>query len=166
MFGADYNGLPRIGAVYIYILQSSTWTLSASFVSPSTYLNSSYGYATGQESYLASYFGANVAVFGSYAIVGAPYFSKKHRLDNYRIHNLITRSAIIPLNLLNYCSFIAQLIITKAPRHMLCAVGVHSSFNICRLGTHGQDCSSCYRQEFLISMAMERISSVTLMARA
>lgn len=163
MFGADYRGLPKIGAVYIYILQSSTWTLSASFVSPSTYLNNSYGYATDQSGYLLSYFGANVAVFGSYAIVGAPYYSKKHRLDNYRIHNLII---IISLNLLNYCSFIAQLIITKAPRHMLCAVGVHSSFNICRQGTHGQDCSSCYLQEFLITMALERISSVTISARA
>ena len=79
---SDYRGLPRIGAVYIYILKSSTWTLSASFVSPSTYLNTSYGYATDQSLYLQSYFGANVAVFGNYAIVGAPYFSTYNADDS------------------------------------------------------------------------------------
>lgn len=64
------------GAAYIYSLKSNVWTLSASFVSPSVYLADSYGSLAGNSLYYLSTFGASVAVFGNYAIIGAPQFSK------------------------------------------------------------------------------------------
>jgi hypothetical protein len=61
---------------------------------------------------------------------------------------------------------IAQLTITEARKHMLCAAGAHISFSTCRQGTHGPDCSSYYRQEFLTTTELERICMVTLLVRA
>lgn len=73
---SDYKGVRNTGAAYIYVLNSNVWTLSASFVSPSVYLTDSYGSLRGNSSYYLSTFGASVAVFGNYAIIGAPQFSK------------------------------------------------------------------------------------------
>ena len=72
----DFNKIPKTGAAYIYILKSNVWTLSASFVSPSAYLSNSYATQGGNATYYLSTFGFSVAIFGTYAIIGAPQYSE------------------------------------------------------------------------------------------
>jgi hypothetical protein len=73
---SDFNTIPKTGAAYIYILKSNVWTLSASFVSPSAYLPNSYATQGGNATYYLSTFGFSVAIFGTYAIIGAPQYSE------------------------------------------------------------------------------------------
>lgn len=68
------SSIASVGAAYIYTLNNAQWTLSASIISPSTYLSNSLGLY--QSKFFQSYFGYSVAVYRNFAVIGAPLYSK------------------------------------------------------------------------------------------
>lgn len=74
-----YGGYLGVGAAYIYELRSNKWTMTASILSPSVYLQNSLGtktYTGAGPSKIVSQFGFSVSIYGNYALVGAPVYSK------------------------------------------------------------------------------------------
>ena len=70
----EYNGQSGVGAAYIYELFGTQWTMTASILSPSAYLQNSYGLTVSKR--MTSNFGYSVAIYGDYALIGAPVYSK------------------------------------------------------------------------------------------
>jgi hypothetical protein len=69
------------GAVYFYSMVSSisgasSWSMMASFISPSTYFTNSYAVMLNKPNHYGSNFGFSTSLYNNYAIVGAPQYCK------------------------------------------------------------------------------------------